>query len=99
MGKKQESLWPLLLSLLIILLIGADVAFGLGQGMRSVRKEAAGPTLRHFRDLWQPILTSRQRRDDWLTDGEKHLGDRLRDRTLAVIESHQPELPSYSVTQ
>lgn len=48
-------------------------------------------TLNHFRDLWQPTLLSRQRRDNWVADGKKRLGDRLREKTLALIQSHRPE--------
>jgi len=48
-------------------------------------------TARHFRDYWQPRLFSRQRLDDWIRGGQKRLGDRLRDKTLALMESHQPE--------
>jgi trimethylamine--corrinoid protein Co-methyltransferase len=56
---------------------------------------AQAHTARHFRDYWQPRLFNRQRLDDWIQGGKKRLGDRLRDRTLALMESHRPEpLPS-----
>ncbi|UCC61975.1 MAG: trimethylamine methyltransferase family protein, partial [Anaerolineae bacterium] len=48
-------------------------------------------TLRHFRELWQPTLFSRQRADDWMATGSRRLGERLREKTLAIIEEHQPE--------
>jgi len=48
-------------------------------------------TLKHFRELWQPALFSRQRADDWVRAGSTRLGQRLRDRTVGIIESHQPE--------
>lgn len=48
-------------------------------------------TLRHFRELWQPVLWDRQRADAWSAAGSKRLGDRLRDKTISLIESHQPE--------
>jgi trimethylamine--corrinoid protein Co-methyltransferase len=48
-------------------------------------------TLEHFRELWQPTLFSRQRADDWIAAGSQRLGERLRDKTLALIETHQPE--------
>ena len=48
-------------------------------------------TLKHFRDLWQPTLFTRQRADDWVAEGSKRLGERLRERTIAIIEEHQPE--------
>jgi trimethylamine--corrinoid protein Co-methyltransferase len=52
-------------------------------------------TLNHFRDLWQPTLYSRQRRDDWVKRGSKRLGDRLREKTIALMErSRSVELPA-----
>jgi trimethylamine--corrinoid protein Co-methyltransferase len=48
-------------------------------------------TLRHFRALWQPKLFSRQRMDDWVQGGRLRLGDRLRDKTISIIDSHRPE--------
>jgi len=47
-------------------------------------------TLKHFRDMWNPVLFSRQRLPTWKARGEKRLSDRLREKTLAIIESHQP---------
>jgi len=29
--------------------------------------------------------------DDWVQGGKKRLGDRLRDKTLSIMESHQPD--------
>jgi trimethylamine--corrinoid protein Co-methyltransferase len=61
---------------------------------------AAGPggdfltarhTLRHFRELWQPTLFDRRRTEDWLAAGGKRLGERLRERTVAIIDAHRPE--------
>ncbi len=48
-------------------------------------------TLRHFRELWQPMLWDRQRADAWSAAGGKRLGERLRDKTISLMESHQPE--------
>jgi len=47
-------------------------------------------TLRHFRNQWRPALYSRQRYDDWVATGARSAQDRLRDRTLALIEAHRP---------
>lgn len=47
----------------------------------------ADHTLRHFRETWQPDLVSRQRLDDWIAGGRQCLGDRLRDKTLALMET------------
>jgi trimethylamine---corrinoid protein Co-methyltransferase len=56
-------------------------------------------TARHFREYWQPKLFSRQRLDDWVQGGKKRLGDRLRDKTVALMESHQPEPLASGVKQ
>lgn len=52
-------------------------------------------TLNHFREFWQPALYSRQRISDWARRGSKRLGDRLRDKTIALMErARTPELPA-----
>jgi trimethylamine--corrinoid protein Co-methyltransferase len=48
-------------------------------------------TIAHFRDLWQPRLFDRRRAADWRAAGAKRLGDRLRDKTVAIVESHRPQ--------
>jgi trimethylamine--corrinoid protein Co-methyltransferase len=48
-------------------------------------------TLKHFRELWQPTLFSRQRADNWIAEGSKRLGQRLKEKTVSTIEEHQPE--------
>jgi trimethylamine--corrinoid protein Co-methyltransferase len=48
-------------------------------------------TLEHFRDLWQPTLFDRQRADDWRTGESKRLADRLREKTIEILDNHQPE--------
>ncbi|NIO68169.1 MAG: trimethylamine methyltransferase [Anaerolineae bacterium] len=48
-------------------------------------------TLKHFRELWQPTLFSRQRAQYWVEKGSQRLGDRLREKTLSILEEHQPE--------
>ncbi|MDH7489213.1 MAG: trimethylamine methyltransferase family protein, partial [Anaerolineae bacterium] len=48
-------------------------------------------TLKHFRDLWAPALFSRQRMEDWVAQGSKRLGQRLKERTLAILEEHKPQ--------
>jgi trimethylamine---corrinoid protein Co-methyltransferase len=57
-------------------------------------------TANHFREYWQPHLFSRERMDDWIEAGRKRLGDRLRESTLSIMESHRPEpLPDYVRSQ
>jgi len=48
-------------------------------------------TLAHFREFWQPTLFDRQRVPDWRAGGCKRLSDRLREKTLAIVEEHQPD--------
>jgi trimethylamine---corrinoid protein Co-methyltransferase len=56
-------------------------------------------TLRHFRDLWQPALLERRRVEDWQAAGRKRLGQRLTERTIALMEGHRPESLPESVQQ
>ncbi len=56
-------------------------------------------TLRHFRALWQPTLFSRQRADEWVATGSKRLGQRLQEKTLSILEEHEPESLSDSVQE
>jgi trimethylamine--corrinoid protein Co-methyltransferase len=52
-------------------------------------------TLQHFRDFWQPALHSRLRMNDWVKRGSKGLGDRLREKTIALMDrARTPELPA-----
>jgi trimethylamine---corrinoid protein Co-methyltransferase len=48
-------------------------------------------TLRHFRDMWMPTLFSRQRMSEWIASGSLRLGQRLQDRTIAIMEAHTPQ--------
>jgi len=48
-------------------------------------------TMRHFRELWESDLWSRERADLWEAQGARCLGDRLREKTVALIEDHRPE--------
>lgn len=52
---------------------------------------ASPHTLRHFRNLWTPTLTSWESRRDWQAAGAKTLGQRVRERTLELIGTHRPE--------
>ncbi len=47
-------------------------------------------TLSHFRDFWQPALFDRQRADSWQASGSRRLADRLRQKTVALMEGHHP---------
>jgi trimethylamine--corrinoid protein Co-methyltransferase len=48
-------------------------------------------TLRHCRDLWRPALFNRFRGDRWAKAGGKRLSERLREKTVAILDSHRPE--------
>jgi trimethylamine--corrinoid protein Co-methyltransferase len=48
-------------------------------------------TLQHFRKLWQPSLFDRRRVEEWVASGRERLGDRLREKTVRLIEEHQPK--------
>lgn len=56
-------------------------------------------TLRHFREFWQSSLWDRRRLDDWVAAGSKRLGDRLRERTVSLVDSHRPQPLADSVRQ
>ena len=56
-----------------------DLIDRLGPGGQYLTEEH---TLRHFRELWNPTLFSRERKDIWVRKGQKRLGDRLRRRPL-----------------
>ncbi len=48
-------------------------------------------TLKHFRDFWQPTLSNRYRMHEWVRKGSTRLSDRLRDKTISLMESTNPE--------
>jgi trimethylamine---corrinoid protein Co-methyltransferase len=49
-------------------------------------------TLTHFRELWQPALFDRRRFEEWAAAGAEPLGKRLQEKTIALMEEHEPEL-------
>jgi trimethylamine--corrinoid protein Co-methyltransferase len=68
--------------------LALDVIHTVGPGGDFLAEEH---TAKHFREYWQPHLFSRERMDDWVQTGKKRLRDRLRDQTVAIMESHMPE--------
>jgi trimethylamine--corrinoid protein Co-methyltransferase len=73
--------------------IALDVIHAVGPGGSFVAEEH---TLRHFREAWKPSLFGRYRMADWVRQGSKGLDARLRERTLAKMESHKSNpLPSH----
>jgi trimethylamine--corrinoid protein Co-methyltransferase len=71
--------------------LALDVIHAVGPGGSFVAEEH---TLRHFRETWQPGLFRRYRMADWTRQGSKGLDSRLRDRTLAKMESYKTKPPS-----
>ena len=48
-------------------------------------------TMQHFRSFWEPTLFNRKRVEDWMEAGGTRLGQRLRERTVALLDEHEPE--------
>ncbi|MBS1250994.1 MAG: Glycine betaine methyltransferase [Anaerolineales bacterium] len=51
----------------------------------------ADHTFKHFREYWFPTLFERRRSGDWESAGSRRLGDRLREKTIAIMDEHEPE--------
>ncbi len=68
--------------------LALDVIHSVGPGGEFISTDH---TMDHFRDFWEPTLFNRQRLDDWLEAGGKRLGERLRERTVAILDEHEPE--------
>jgi trimethylamine--corrinoid protein Co-methyltransferase len=47
-------------------------------------------TLKHMRELSQPVVLDRRVREDWEARGATDLATRTRARALELVESHQP---------
>jgi len=43
-------------------------------------------TVEHFREYWQPTLLTRQRFDSWKEEGAMTLGQRVREKTIGLME-------------
>ena len=76
--------------------LALDVIHQVGPGGQYTTHEH---TLGHWRELWMPRLFDRQRLDRWERAGSKAINDRLREKTLALIESHSVDLLPDSVEQ
>jgi trimethylamine--corrinoid protein Co-methyltransferase len=48
-------------------------------------------TMRHWRELWTPSLFDRQRLEPWMEKGSKTMRTRVREATLAILDSHHVE--------
>lgn len=47
-------------------------------------------TIGNLRSQWEPTLFDRQRMESWVREGGKRLGDRLQEKTLAILDGHTP---------
>jgi len=68
--------------------LALDVIHSVGPGGEFISTDH---TMDHFRDFWEPSLFNRQRVNDWVEAGSKRLGERLRERTVAILDEHEPE--------
>ncbi|HTP57764.1 MAG TPA: trimethylamine methyltransferase family protein, partial [Spirochaetia bacterium] len=64
--------------------LALEVIHSVGPGGNFLGEEH---TIKHFREMWQPVLFDRQRFDSWQSSGSKGLRARLRERTLQIMES------------
>ncbi len=67
--------------------LALDVIHEVGPGGDFIATEH---TLSHFRDDWYPTLFERRRYANWEADGALSLGDRLRQRTIDIMQAHKP---------
>jgi trimethylamine--corrinoid protein Co-methyltransferase len=68
--------------------LARDVIAAVGPGGHYLQEEH---TFDHFKQqLWRPQLLERRDRSDWETDGSKDMAQRVRERVLDILETHQP---------
>jgi trimethylamine--corrinoid protein Co-methyltransferase len=63
--------------------LGLEVINAVGPGGNFLTEDH---TVRHFREYWQSVLFTRQRFDAWHGDGAKTLGQRVRERTICLLD-------------
>jgi trimethylamine--corrinoid protein Co-methyltransferase len=68
--------------------LALDVIHSVGPGGEFISTEH---TMEHFRDFWEPTLFNRQRVEDWVEAGSKGLGERLQEKTVTILDEHEPE--------
>jgi trimethylamine--corrinoid protein Co-methyltransferase len=56
-------------------------------------------TFHHFRDFWQPRYFNRRRRDDWVRDGSKSMGEKLREKVVEIMDTHRPTEPPAGLSE
>jgi trimethylamine--corrinoid protein Co-methyltransferase len=68
--------------------LALDVIHSVGPGGEFISTDH---TMEHFRDFWEPTLFNRQRVEDWVEAGSKGLGERLQEKTVTILDEHEPE--------
>lgn len=68
--------------------LALDVIHQVGPGGDFVGVEH---TLKHFRSYWYPTLFERRRANQWEAAGCPTLSDRLREKTIELMDTHEPE--------
>jgi trimethylamine--corrinoid protein Co-methyltransferase len=68
--------------------LARDVITAVGPGGHYLQEDH---TLAHFKQqLWMPQLFDRRSYEDWKADGSKDMAQRVRERVLEIIDTHQP---------
>jgi trimethylamine--corrinoid protein Co-methyltransferase len=63
--------------------LALDVIHGVGPGGNFLTEDH---TVEHFREYWESALFARQRFDGWKAEGAKTLGQRVREKTIALLD-------------
>ena len=63
--------------------LALEVIHGVGPGGNFLSEEH---TMEHFREYWESALFARQRFDGWKADGAKTLGQRVREKTIELLD-------------
>jgi trimethylamine--corrinoid protein Co-methyltransferase len=67
--------------------LALDVIHEVGPGGDFIATEH---TMQHFREDWYPTLFERRRYGQWQAAGAQRMEDRLRDKTVDIIDAHVP---------
>jgi trimethylamine--corrinoid protein Co-methyltransferase len=68
--------------------LATDVIHDVGPGGEFLSTDH---TMEHFRDFWEPKLFNRQRAEDSIEAGYERLGDRLREKTVQILDEYETE--------
>jgi trimethylamine--corrinoid protein Co-methyltransferase len=72
--------------------LAVDVIHAVGPGGEFLSHDH---TMAHWRELWLPGVFDRQRLGPWEEKGARRLEDRVREKTVALLDSHRvPALPA-----